>query len=68
MQTIQVVLEDDLLRLADQAARRAKVNRSAFIREALRQHLKRLNIEELERREREGYLKNPDKESEYALT
>ena len=67
MQTIQVVLEDDLLRHADRAARRAKVNRSAFIREALRQHLKRLNIEELERREREGYLRTPDDDREYAL-
>ena len=42
MQTIQVVLEEDLLRAADRAARRVRVNRSALIREALREHLKRI--------------------------
>ena len=41
MQTIQVVLEEKLLRDADRAARRVRVNRSALIREALREHLKR---------------------------
>ena len=38
METIQVVLEEDLLRRADRAARRLKVDRSALLREALRSH------------------------------
>jgi metal-responsive CopG/Arc/MetJ family transcriptional regulator len=59
VQTIQVVLEDSLLKLADRAARRAKVNRSALFREALREHLKRLETLEKERRDRVGYERTP---------
>jgi metal-responsive CopG/Arc/MetJ family transcriptional regulator len=60
MERIQVVLDEDLLRATDQAAKRAKTNRSALIREALRRHLKSLHYRELERRDRQGYEKQPD--------
>jgi metal-responsive CopG/Arc/MetJ family transcriptional regulator len=60
MQTIQVVVDDDLLRAADRAARRVRLNRSALIREALRRHLEWMANRELERRERESYQKHPD--------
>ena len=39
MNTIQVVIEEDLLRSADRVARQLKINRSALIRDALRGHL-----------------------------
>jgi metal-responsive CopG/Arc/MetJ family transcriptional regulator len=52
METIQAVLNSELLRAADAAARRARVNRSALIREALREYLKRLQTRDLEARER----------------
>jgi metal-responsive CopG/Arc/MetJ family transcriptional regulator len=55
METIQVVLDSKLLRATEVAARRSKVNRSALIREALRAHLKRLEILERESRDRKGY-------------
>jgi metal-responsive CopG/Arc/MetJ family transcriptional regulator len=55
METIQVVLDTGLLRATEHAARRTKVNRSALIREALRAHLKRLRIQELEECDRKGY-------------
>ena len=55
METIQVVLDAALLKAADRAARRRRVNRSALMREALREHLKRLETEERERRDRDGY-------------
>ena len=48
METIQVVLDAKLLKAADVAAKRQKVNRSALIRQALEQHLKRLHDLELE--------------------
>lgn len=60
VQTIQVVLENDLLRAADRAAKRVRMNRSALIREALRQHLKRMELRELERRDRRGYERHPE--------
>lgn len=62
MATIQVVLEEELLKTADRVARRLKLNRSALIRNALREHLKRLRTLERERLDRQGYEKFPDEE------
>jgi metal-responsive CopG/Arc/MetJ family transcriptional regulator len=59
METIQVVLDSKLLRATDQAARRAKLNRSALIREAVRMHLRQLQVRDLEERDRRGYASQP---------
>jgi metal-responsive CopG/Arc/MetJ family transcriptional regulator len=59
METIQVVLDKKLLQAADRAARRTKQNRSALVRDALRQHLRQLETRVLENRDREGYSKQP---------
>lgn len=48
-----------MLRTTDRAGRRLKVNRSALIRDALRDHLRRLSLLEEERRDREGYARHP---------
>ena len=60
METIQVVLEADLLAAADRAAKRLKTNRSALFREALRAYLQRMELARREKRDREGYEKYPD--------
>jgi metal-responsive CopG/Arc/MetJ family transcriptional regulator len=60
METIQVVLDADLLKAADRAVRRLKTNRSALFREALREHLRRIDAAARERRDREGYARYPD--------
>jgi metal-responsive CopG/Arc/MetJ family transcriptional regulator len=67
MVTIQVVMEEGLVKAADQAARRMKQNRSALIRDAVREHLKRLHYRELERQEREAYERTPDDPAEFAV-
>ena len=64
METIQVVLDSKLLKAADRAAKRRKVNRSALIRHALQEHLKRLHTLELEERDRRGYKTQPQKKAE----
>lgn len=66
METIQVVLEPELLRAANGAAKRVRLNRSALIREALREHLKRLHRLEIEARDRRGYQKGPETKGETA--
>jgi metal-responsive CopG/Arc/MetJ family transcriptional regulator len=66
METIQVVLDRKLLQATDRLARRNKQNRSALIREALRKHLHALEVQELERRDREGYLRQPPTPDEEA--
>jgi len=63
MDTIQIVLEPELLRATDAAAKRARLNRSALVRQALREHLRRLKIKELEDRDRRGYQRRPQKVS-----
>jgi len=55
METVQVVLDSKLLQATDKVARRKKVNRSALIRDALREHLKRIEIRDREERDRKGY-------------
>jgi metal-responsive CopG/Arc/MetJ family transcriptional regulator len=60
MQTIQVVLDSELLSAADCAAKQQQMNRSALIREALRNHLQQLHTLELEERDRQGYARHPD--------
>ena len=60
METIQVVLDKKLLLATDRAARRAKRNRSALVRDALREHLRRLEVREKERRDRQGYSTKPE--------
>jgi metal-responsive CopG/Arc/MetJ family transcriptional regulator len=60
METIQIVLDKKLLQAADQAARRSKQNRSALVREALREHLRRLQLRAREERDRDGYAKLPE--------
>jgi len=59
METVQIVLDEGLLQATDRAARRLKLNRSALVREALREHLKRLEVRTSEERDREGYAKQP---------
>ncbi len=61
METIQVVLDTKLLKAADHAAKRQKVNRSALIRRALEEHLKHLRVLELEERDRRGYQARPQR-------
>jgi metal-responsive CopG/Arc/MetJ family transcriptional regulator len=56
METIRVVLDAELLKAADTAAKRRKVTRSQLVREALREHLARLRILEREEIDRRGYL------------
>ena len=59
METIQIVLDKKLLLAADQAARRTQRNRSALVRDALREHLRRLDVLSKEERDRQGYSRLP---------
>ncbi|HUD13565.1 MAG TPA: CopG family transcriptional regulator [Terracidiphilus sp.] len=59
METVQIVLDKELLRAADKAARQTKRNRSALVRDALREHLRRLEVRDREERDREGYSNQP---------
>ncbi len=59
METIQIVLDKKLLQATDQAARQTKRNRSALVRDALREHLRALEVRAREERDRQGYSRQP---------
>ena len=59
MQIVQIVLDKKLLQAADQAAKHTGRNRSALVRDALREHLRRLELQVREERDRQGYSRQP---------
>jgi metal-responsive CopG/Arc/MetJ family transcriptional regulator len=59
METIQIVIDKRLLQAADRAAHRSGQNRSALFRQALCEHLKKLEILAREERDRQGYARQP---------
>jgi metal-responsive CopG/Arc/MetJ family transcriptional regulator len=67
METVQIVIDRNLLEAADKAARQMKQNRSALIRHALREHLKRLDALQREERDRAGYTRRPQALEETSL-
>ncbi len=64
MQIIQIVLDKKLLRAADQAAKRTRQNRSALVRDALREHLRKLELRASEERDRQGYSRKLQSDAE----
>lgn len=64
VETIQIVLDKKLLDATDRAALRTKRNRSALVRDALREHLRKLELRVREERDRQGYAKHPQTKRE----
>jgi metal-responsive CopG/Arc/MetJ family transcriptional regulator len=64
MEIVQIVLDKKLLHAADQAAKRTRRNRSALVRDALREHLRRLELQASEERDRQGYSRNKPNNTE----
>jgi len=67
MEIVQIVLDKKLLEATDQAARRTKRNRSALVRDALREHLRSLAVRAKEERDRRGYSDRPPSADESSL-
>jgi len=59
-----MVLDKRLLQATDQAAKRTKRSRSALVRDALREHLLRLELRASEERDRQGYSRLPQADAE----
>jgi len=64
LEIVQIVLDKKLLHAADQAAKRTKRNRSALVRDALREHLRRLELRANEERDRQGYSRQSQADAE----
>ncbi|MBW1967416.1 MAG: CopG family transcriptional regulator [Deltaproteobacteria bacterium] len=67
MRTIQMTLDDDLVKRVDSVSKQLHTSRSAFTRKALREALSRYNLEQLERKHRQGYERNPVTAEEFSI-
>ena len=67
MRTIQMTLDDDLVKAVDRVSKRLHTSRSAFTRKALREALSRYGLEQLERKHRQGYERHPISTDEFSV-
>lgn len=66
MKTVQMTLDETLVKHVDRVRKKLHQSRSAFTRDALREYLARHTTAELERRHREGYERHPVGSDEFS--
>lgn len=66
MKTVQMTLDEDLIKEVDRVSKQLNTNRSAFTRNALRDALAKFNIEQLEQKHRQGYEQHPVTSDEFS--
>jgi len=67
MRTIQMTLDDDLVASVDRVVKKLKTTRSAFTRKALKNAIKQVNANMLEKRHKEGYERHPVGKTEFSV-
>ena len=67
MRTIQMTLDDDLVKTVDRVSKQLRTSRSAFTRKALREALTRYNLEQMERKHLQGYKRHPVVADEFSV-
>jgi metal-responsive CopG/Arc/MetJ family transcriptional regulator len=67
MKTIQMTLDDDLVKSVDITAKKLHMNRSAFTRIALREALKKISATNLEQKHANGYKTHPVTPHEFSV-
>jgi len=67
MRTIQMTLDDDLVASVDRVVKKLKTTRSAFTRKALKDAIKQVNINMLEKKHKKGYELHPVGKTEFSV-
>jgi metal-responsive CopG/Arc/MetJ family transcriptional regulator len=67
MRTIQMTLEDDLVKTVDKIVKQMHTTRSAFTRAALKDAINNFKISQLEQKHRKGYEKQPVSKEEFSV-
>ncbi|MBW1809946.1 MAG: ribbon-helix-helix protein, CopG family [Deltaproteobacteria bacterium] len=67
MKTVQMTLDEELVKSVDSVVKKLYTTRSAFTRDALREALKKYNDGMLERQHRKGYENHPVNGAEYSV-
>jgi metal-responsive CopG/Arc/MetJ family transcriptional regulator len=63
---VRITLDENLVWQVDRVARRLKISRSAFVRQALSETLKRVATLEREAKHRSGYEEHPVERDEFS--
>lgn len=67
MQTVQMTLDEDLIKKVDKVAKKLHTSRSAFTRKALTEALARHHQEQQEYQHRQGYEQHPVSSNEFSV-
>ena len=67
MRTIQMTLDDNLVKEVDAVIKKLHTTRSAFTRQALASELERYRERQLEAKHRKGYALKPADHDEFAI-
>jgi metal-responsive CopG/Arc/MetJ family transcriptional regulator len=67
MKTVQMTLDENLIKSVDKIVKAIGTTRSAFTRDALRQALKNHRIKLLEEKHRRGYQRWPVRSGEFSV-
>ena len=67
MRTIQMTLDDDLVKKVDAIAKELQTTRSAFTRDALRKAVQQYNVRRQELKHCKGYAVHPVNEEEFSV-
>ena len=67
MRTIQMTLDDNLVKAVDRVSKELCTTRSAFARKALRDALVRYSLEQQEQKHRRGYERHPVSADEFSV-
>ena len=66
MRTVQMTLDDDLVENVDMIVKKLKTTRSAFARKALKDAVRQVSIEVLEKKHKKGYERYPSGKNEFS--
>ena len=67
MRTVQMTLDDDLVSAVDDIVKKLKTTRSAFARKALKDAVRQVNINMLEKKHKKGYGHYPVGKTEFSV-
>ncbi|MBI5195475.1 MAG: ribbon-helix-helix protein, CopG family [Nitrospirae bacterium] len=67
MRTIQMTLDDELVATVDHVVKKLKTTRSAFTRKALRNAVKQVSTNLLEKKHKKGYAQRPVDNTEFSV-
>jgi metal-responsive CopG/Arc/MetJ family transcriptional regulator len=67
MKTVQMTLDDDLVKEVDLLAKELNTTRSALTRAALRAAIKDIRMKRLEKKHRAGYERHPATNEEFGV-